>query len=116
MWISRQMPRSEGDDVIQTGKVTLNNDGEVEAVSTGVERNLEIYAPFGYSYSMPSGCEVLLTQSNGEKTALGVIMNGEGLECGEIKISAESGAYVLLKNNGSVIINGLEISSDGVIK
>ncbi len=116
MWISRQITNGQDRELVQSGRVTLNTAGQVEAVSTGAERNVNMYSPFGYSFSVPSGCEVLLTNSDGQKAALGVLMENDGLACGEIKISSPSGAYILLKNNGSVVINGKEIDKSGVIK
>lgn len=115
MWISRQFTENQGDPLIKPGISTLNSDGRVEAVSTGVERDVSIYSDYGYCYSLPSGTEMLISNCSGQQAAIGMLTSCNGLKSGEIKITAESGAYIHLKDNGSVIINGLEIDNNGVI-
>lgn len=115
MWISKQIIKSPNQPTVQTGISTLNRNGEVDAVSTGAERNIHIYVPYGYSFSLPTGMDMLLTKGDGEQAAIGVLMKNNGIKAGEVKITAASGAYIHLKNNGSVVINGLEIDRDGVI-
>lgn len=115
MWISRQIMKSQEQPALETGVSTLNRNGEVDAVSTGAERCINIYAPYGYSFSLPTGVDMLLTKSDGEQAAIGVLMKNSDVRPGEIKIKAASGAYIHLKNDGSVVINGLEINRDGEI-
>ena len=115
MWISKQITKAQETPTVQTGTSTLNSNGQVEAVSTGAQRNISIYSPYGYCFSLPTGAQMLLAKSDGQQVAIGTLMNSDGVAAGEIMIKSQSGAYVHLKNNGSVIINGLEISRDGVI-
>lgn len=115
MWISRKLISKEDTPAIQSGMSTLNHNGQVEAVSTGAERDIRIYSPYGYSFSLPSGVEMLLSNSSGQQAAIGTLMQDTDTEPGEIKITAASGACIRLKNNGSVVINGMEIDKDGVI-
>lgn len=115
MWISEQLTKGQSSPAIQSGVSTLNSNGQVEAVSTGAERNIKIYSPYGYSFSMPAGVEMLLSKSGGQQAAIGALMDSSNIEQGEIKITCASGAYIHLKKNGAVVINGLEIDKDGVI-
>lgn len=115
MWISTQIKEKPTENQTQTGRVTLNSDGKMEVIANGVDRNIETFLPYGYSCLIPRGEEVLLTQSGGEQIALGVRSSGNALKSGEIKILARSGAYIHLRNDGSVVINGLEITRDGEI-
>lgn len=115
MWISRQVKDKTAENQTQTGRVTLNSSGKLEAISNGVDRNIDSFLPYGYSSAVPQGEEVLLTKSDGEQVALGVRCDSNRLQSGEIKITALSGAYIHFKANGSVIINGLEITKDGDI-
>lgn len=115
MWISRQITKARETPSVQTGTSTLNRNGQVEAVSTGAERNIKIYSPYGYSFSLPEGTEMMLAKSDGQQSAIGTLMHTDDIETGEIKITSASGAYIYLKNDGSVIINGLEIDKDGVV-
>lgn len=116
MWISRQTVKSDSEPPVQSGVVTLNSDGEIEAVSTGTERSVKIYSPYGYSFSVPTGSELLLSRSCGEQVSFGTQMNSDGVSEGEIKITSAAGGYIYLKKDGSVIINGLKINSKGVIE
>lgn len=116
MWISEQMVKPTSQSVIQTGKSTSNNNGVVEAVSTGIGRDIPVYSPYGYCFSLPVGSDLLLASNDAEQIGIGVLNSSAGLQKGEIKICSMAGGYIYLKNNGSVIINGLEITRDGVIK
>lgn len=116
MWISRQFSKSVKEPTVQSGKSTLNGAGGVEAVSTGTERNLDIYAPYGYCFSLPAKSDILLTKYDGTQAGTGVLMEERGLENGEIEIHSLSGAYIKLKNDGSVEINGLTVGRNGEIE
>ncbi|MCM1114356.1 MAG: hypothetical protein NC397_02545 [Clostridium sp.] len=116
MWISEHIVKESSSPIIQTGKSTLNANGNVEAVSTGVQRNLQIYSPYGYSASLPANVDILLADSGDAQVGIGVLQNSTSLNTGEIKITASSGAYIHLKSDGSVVINGLRINKNGVIE
>jgi hypothetical protein len=58
---------------------------------------------------------MLLSKGDGQQAAIGTLMNGGTVKPGEIKITASSGAYIYLKSDGSVVINGMEIDRNGVI-
>lgn len=115
MWISRRISRSDTEPAVQTGKSTLNSNGSIEAVSTGMERDIEIYSPYGYMFSLPPGTDLLLTKYAGTQAGIGTLMRGGELKPGEIKIFSPSGAYVQLCSDGSVVINGLTINKNGEI-
>lgn len=115
MWISRQIGKGQANFSAETGKVTLSSKSTIETVSTGVDRDVHIYTPYGYSYLPPAGADMLLTKSSGEQAGIGVSMQKTDVKNGEIKIQAQSGAYIHFKENGSVVINGIEIDRDGVL-
>ena len=116
MWISRQIIKPEQQPAVQNAKVTMNAEGEIEAVYSGVERALTIYSPYGYTYSVPRGEELLIAKSDGSQSALGVEMHASGIAQGEILIQSKSGASIYLKKNGSGVINGLIINKRGEIE
>ncbi len=116
MWISRQLSEKSESPIIESGKITLNDKGELEAVSTGFERSVKVYAPYGYSFSLPSGSQILMTRNAGEQVSFAAEMDTSSVSEGEIKITSASGGYIYLKNDGSVIINGLKINRKGVIE
>lgn len=114
MWISRQVRSANFTPAVETGRVTANRNGEVEAVGSGVERSVSIFAPYGYSYTLPAGESVLMAESGGTAVGMGVKMK-QSPNSGEIIISNPFGAYIHLKKDGSVVINGLVINSDGEV-
>lgn len=74
-----------------------------------------VYTPFGFSSVAPSGEKALIIPTpNGEMIA-GYKMRPRVLESGEVELFSQGGAYILLKNDGSVVINGLTISTRGEI-
>lgn len=116
MWISSQIVKESSEPYAQTGKSTLNNNGNVEAVSTGVNRNLKIVSPYGYSFSLPAGNELVLMKADGSQLGIGVPASDSSLKTGEIKITAKSGAFIHLRDDGSISLNGLIINNNGEIK
>lgn len=116
MWISKQLSDSRNDTDVQTGKSTLNSDGSVEVVSSTVSRNVDMYAPYGYAFSLPAGKNVLLAKGDGEQVGIGVSVDSRNLKAGEIKITAASGGYIHIRADGSVDINGFTVHLGGVIK
>lgn len=115
MWISQQISKEHAEPSIQSGRVTLNGSGGLEAVSTGVDRSVDVFSPFGYAYCVPPNTDMLLASFDGKQGALGIAMNAESLDAGEIKITSPFGAYIHLKKDGSVVINGVVISKTGEI-
>lgn len=117
MWISRMIASKLIDEKAEKGRVITNNDGQMEAGSTLFSKNISEYAPYGYQVSVPTGEEVIIVNSTDGQIALGTKnIPSNQLENGEIKISSKGGANIILKNDGSVVINSLVIDKNGVIK
>lgn len=115
MWLSEKMSVASQNDFAQMGTVTIGGD-DMEISSTAVCTNAQVYAPYGYKFSVPAGEDVLLIPSSSGYASAGVKMQRCDLQTGEISISSLGGAYITLKNDGSIIINGLVINKDGEIK
>ncbi|MGI6270640.1 MAG: hypothetical protein ACOYKJ_08960 [Candidatus Howiella sp.] len=115
MWMTQQL-LPEGREnglygVIETdaaGRLFLN-DGRPLPLSG-------VLTPYGY-LALPAVGSAGRAAPDGEDGYLlaGVIAAAEDLEPGEIRISSAGGAYILLKNSGEVIINGMKIGADGQI-
>lgn len=115
MWISQQINSGAEQPVIQVGKVTLNSNNQMEAASTSAQRSVQMFSPMGYSYAVPAGSSLVLAESDGEQVALGIPMDNSTLKTGEIKIANQQGAYIYLRADGCVEINGLVIGVGGQI-
>ena len=115
MWLSRNFKISE-QNAAEAGVVTLSENGVTEANSSSPSRNANCYAPYGYSSRIPVGEEVLVVNGASGAAVAGSKMSESGLEQGEILIKSQGGASILLKNDGSVVINSLVIDKNGNIE
>lgn len=115
MWLSKKIKSSSNDDRVESGSITLSG-SNIEAESSVNVRSVSGYSPYGYSYVPPVGEEAVLIPSADGRAMLGTRLNAIGLEEGEIKISSKGGATIVLKNDGTVVINSLIISKEGKIE
>ena len=115
MWMSKRIVATSEKEVEEKGKVTLS-DNQLEAGATVTRRNIDSYAPYGYKSVPPVDEDVIMLESNDGAVVLGALSKDEDIESGEVKISSLGGAYIILKNNGDIVLNGLVIDSRGVIQ
>lgn len=115
MWMSKRIVATSEKEVAEKGKVTLS-DNQLEAGATVTRRNIDSYAPYGYKSVPPVDEDVIMLESNDGAVVLGALSKDEDIESGEVKISSFGGAYIILKNNGDIVLNGLVIDSRGVIQ
>lgn len=115
MWMSKRIVATSEKEVAEKGKVTLS-DNQLEAGATVTRRNIDSYAPYGYKSVPPVDEDVIMLESNDGAVVLGTLSKDEDIESGEVKISSLGGAYIILKNNGDIVLNGLVIDSRGVIQ
>ncbi|MBR3148972.1 MAG: phage baseplate assembly protein [Eubacterium sp.] len=115
MWLSKTISKGAADNRAQKGSVTISGSSSVEAQSNANAKSLNTYAPYGYASCAPVGEEVIVMPSRDGEVAIGTKTKEAGLDAGEVMISSLGGASIILKNDGSVIINSLEIDKNGVI-
>lgn len=116
MWLSEKINKSGAQKSAERGEVTLSSRGNWEAEASGRVRNIGAYLPYGYSSLPPAGAEVLLLPLSDSTVSLGVRAENTGLSAGEIRIRSLGGAYIELKNDGTVIINGaFGINREGAV-
>lgn len=115
MWMSKRIVATSEKEVAEKGKVTLS-DNQLEAGATVTRRNIDSYAPYGYKSVPPVDEDVIMLESNDGAVVLGALSKDEDIESGEVKISSLGGAYIILKNNGDIVLNGLVIDNRGVIQ
>ena len=108
MWISKKIAAANLDkeDTV-CAEVTDTNSGALN-VQNGFEyREIESVAPRGISYVPIQGDKTIVIPVGDSFVCIGTVMKDEGLEPGELKLSSSGGASIVLKNNGSVLINGV---------
>ncbi len=115
MWMSKKIASQSKNDVAEKGKVTLS-DSQIEAGATVTRRNIDCYAPYGYQSVPTVNEEVIMLPSNDGSVMLGTLNKCTDIESGEVKIVSKGGAYIILKNNGDIVLNGLVIDGRGVIQ
>lgn len=88
------------------GDVTDYSMGNVAVNSSLEHRNMPVIAPYGIVYNPPVGeTSVVLPLTKGQ-ACLGVVSKDMKLQAGELMLYSKGGATILLKNDGSVVING----------
>ena len=112
MWLNKNY-NSASESYAEKGTVTIGGTQNLDAGEGA--RNAEVFAPYGYSFCAPAGEEVLIVGSPFGGAVAGTKCTQENLKNGEIKICALSGAYILLRADGSVVINGTVIGKNGKI-
>ena len=82
--------------------------GDKVSVSASEEhRTLRVAAPFGIAYVLPVGESSVIMPTENGSICVGVVASPpEGLEPGEMMLYSSGGASIVLKNDGSVLING----------
>lgn len=112
MWLSKKF-NNPYFSVSEVGTVTISENATIDALSTVSSKEVQNYSPYGYSFSVPTGEEVLLVNSSLGTVGAGIKMKNKNLSSGEVSISSMGGANIVLKQDGTVNINGLVITKDG---
>ena len=109
MWLSRKLTEQETGFSGESATVTIDG-SHIAAVSRGEEREIPIVSPGGIAWLPRRGDEVLLLRggTGGEERYLaGTVQNASpSLESGEIRLFSAGGASIVLKNDGSIELNG----------
>lgn len=90
----------------ECGDVTTSAFNTV-GVNTALElRELPLVAPFGVVSRPPVGERAVVLPLEKENVCLGVYANDSTLQPGELMLCSKGGASIVLKNDGTVLING----------
>ena len=81
------------------------NDGS-SVVSSGEHKNLPICAPYGVLSIPPAGERAVVLPLDDGEVSIGVFAAAENLSEGEVMLRSSGGASIVLKNDGTVLING----------
>jgi len=116
MWLSRKIAKNNLTEKAERGNVTISASDVMEADASANTRSLGSYAPYGYTSNVPVGEEVILVPSSDGQVALGAKCSRNNLESGEVMIASLGGAKILLRNDGTVVINSMVIDRNGVVQ
>ncbi len=108
MWISEKLLRRAGAaSAAELGETTIGG-GSAAVLTQGENRDTVRIAPGGYHWLPRSGQRVLLMRcAQGENVLCGAEAEEEQkLEPGEVYITTETGAFIHLKNDGSLRLGG----------
>ena len=94
------------------GVLSTGEAGGAAVTSFEEHKELEFCYPYGFVSAAPEGERAVVLPLRDGETALGVLHGRGGLEPGEVMLYSKGGASIVLKNNGSVLINGREVGND----
>ena len=103
MWLSKRTAETQTVQTAKTGVVTTGG-GEI-SVRTDMERRAPLVAvPYGIAVCLPQGEKVVMLPESG--VCIGAVNQTEGLSPGEVRLFSAGGAEILLRADGTVVING----------
>ena len=106
MWISQKVGALEQPSAQIQGGEVLSNTGSLSIQAVGQYSAVPLAAPFGITYVPPKGTKVVLLEEEDTVLCAGAISEPVNLSEGELMLRSSGGAYIHLKNNGDVVING----------
>lgn len=107
MWLLDYVTRnsfSKSDPSV--GDVTSSGMGSVAVNASLEHRDMPIIAPYGVIYNPPVGETSVVLPMKSSQVCVGVVAPDKGLQPGELMLCSKGGASIVLKNDGTVVING----------
>lgn len=114
MWIPKTLSENENQRSARVANVVFSN-GEKMSVS-GEESfdNIHKIVPYGFDYSPPVGATAVIFPVGNSQLCGGVFLqNNIKLQPGEVALYSLGGANIVLKNDGTVVINGKVFEAEG---
>ena len=110
MWISKQISNAcKFIKNTKIGKITSTQNADSITVQSDQEyRDLNNAAPFGIISIPPIGSKAVVTSTDQGFVYTGIINQKADLAPGELMLYSSGGANIILKNNGKVLINGVD--------
>lgn len=108
MKISRNISNKNKNVTCITGKVVSSADRRIAAASSDGTAQFSVVAPKGIDYVPQMNDNSVVISSDSERFCIGVRRSDNPYEIqpGELALYSQGGAYIILKNDGSVVING----------
>ncbi|MGN0551082.1 MAG: hypothetical protein ACI4I4_04475 [Acutalibacteraceae bacterium] len=114
MWLMKNLSinRSKGVQA-DKGAVASSQGSRVDVKTSQEHIGIPIAAPYGIAYIPPGGEDTVVMPINGGAVCVGTVMKSSNLEPGEIKLFSKGGAELVLKNDGTILANGVDITKGG---
>lgn len=106
MWISNKLLKANA-TALHGARVINSNKNSVSAVGSREFTNAQVITPCGIYCTPVSGDKAVMVTVQGKEYCIGTTKAAQGnLLPGEIMLCSAGGASIVLKNDGSVLING----------
>ncbi len=102
MWMAKQIARTEK----KSPAADLSQVAAKETIRPGTVSELLFCSPPGISYKASAYARGILLDTSVGTVCPGTLMENQNIEEGELYLFSQGGAYIYLKNNGEVEING----------
>ena len=102
-------------DFVKNSRILSTSENTVTVATEAGRQTLSLVCPYGISSVPPNGSEAFYLDCPPTGACIGVAVLPGAPEAGEILLKSAGGAFILLKNNGEIILNGLVISPNGTI-
>lgn len=112
MWLTSFLNKTKASTVAAKGSVTATGQQGLEVDASTQHRDVAVVAPYGIAYVPPVGEGAVVVPFDGGEACVGVVSAvSQKLDRGELMLYSAGGASIVLKNDGSVLINGEKVNS-----
>lgn len=112
MWLTSFLNKEKPAKSATKGSITASEQRKVQIDASTQHRDVAVVAPYGIAYVPPVGEGAVVVPFEGGEACVGVISDiPVKLNRGELMLYSKGGASILLKNDGSVLINGKKVST-----
>jgi len=112
MWLTSFLNKERSAKSATKGSITASEQRKVQVDASTQHRDVAVVAPYGIAYVPPVGEGAVVVPFDGGEACVGVISEVPlKLSRGELMLYSQGGASIVLKNDGSVLINGEKVGS-----
>lgn len=112
MWLTSFLNREKAVKSATKGSITASEAKKVQVDADTQHRDVAVVAPYGIAYVPPVGEGAVLVPFEGGEACVGVLSSVPmKLSRGELMLYSAGGASIVLKNDGSVLINGEKVTA-----
>ncbi|MBQ8571862.1 MAG: phage baseplate assembly protein [Ruminococcus sp.] len=110
MWLTSFINKEKAVQSATKGSITSSQAESLQVDSSTQHRDVSVVAPYGIAYVPPVGEGAVVVPFEGGEACVGVLSKVPlKLSRGELMLYSAGGASIVLKNDGSVLINGEKV-------